>query len=67
MNVCIYTEQSGKIYTNHKLGPFGKWRTKWEPAVSLLHGNTDFFPNNKIKILLKSDIKIDLNHTLDCL
>lgn len=52
INACIYIEESGKIYTNRKLGPSGKWRTKWEPAVSLIHGNTDFFPNNKYTLIL---------------
>lgn len=52
INACIYIEESGKIYTNRKLGPSGKWRTKWEPAVSLIYGNTDFFPNNKYTLIL---------------
>lgn len=52
LNVCIYTEESGKIYANRKLGPSGKLRTKWGPAVSLIHGNTDFFPNNKYTLIL---------------
>lgn len=48
-----YTQKSlENIYANRKLGPSGKLRTKWEPAVSLIHGNTDFFPNNKYTLIL---------------
>lgn len=63
LNVCIYTEESGKIYANRKLGPSGKLRTKWEPAVSLIHGNTDFFSKQQIHINFALDYYYSFHKT----